>query len=216
MAEYKSGSMAFCLSLLIGLGACTMTTPSQVEVDRLTIKEGYTTSTVMRDEINMAYWGTVADDYGRNSQGPLNIYVAYPSGVMGANVVADRLSKEYKAALVGRGLHAVNSYIVPIENLDESNRVIISFKSLKADVPEDCPSMTGRYGSETLYDAREYKIGCENMRYTAKMVSDPADLLGRSITRDADSRRAGKLVERYRIGEEFEALESSSTSDVGN
>ncbi len=210
----QSGNIIIVLGIVLGLGACTMTTPSQYEVDRLSIQEGYMTSTIVRDQINNAYWGKIADDYMRNSSGPVNIYVSYPAGVAGENVKADRLVRQYQAALVGKGIEDVNTAIVPIDNMDLSEQVIVSFKSMRAELPEDCPKLTGSYGSESLYDMRDYKLGCENMRYTAKMVSDPTDLLGKSITRDADSRRAGSVVERYRTGEEFEQLESSAASEV--
>lgn len=214
MMNYKKAFCVSVLALTLGLGACSMTTPSQIEVGRLQVSEGYMTSAVMRDEIDDVYWGSIADDYMRNSDGPVNIYVSYPSDIMGANVKASRLAGKYKSALFDRGIDAVNTSIVPMRDADKANTVLVSFKNLKAEIPDECSRLTGRHGGETVYAVRDYKIGCENMYYTSKMVSDPADLLGRSVTRDADSRRAGNVVETYRTGEPYTQLESSSASGL--
>ncbi len=94
------------------------------------------------------------------------------------------------------------------------HRVIFSYKGFEANAPSDCGRLTGNFGAESLNDVTKYQIGCEHKRALAKMISDPRDLLGDSNTQDADAKRAGSIVDRYRTGDEFEPLETSGTGSI--
>ncbi len=201
---------------MLALGACTMAAPSQLEVDRIEVKQGYASDHVRQGDLNDDTWGRIVADYERNATGPLNVYVSYPAELKGADTKAARVAKGYGRILTQKGVDDVIVSTVPAYDADLYDRVVVSYREMQARPPEECGVLSGQFGSESLYEGREYDMGCGNMRYISKMVSDPTDLLGKSGTWEADARRAGNVVERYRTGEGFEPLDTSNSSDVGN
>ncbi|MGM0421565.1 MAG: CpaD family pilus assembly lipoprotein [Pseudomonadota bacterium] len=203
-----------CLSALT-LGACTMATPTQVSVDRITIDQTVETSVMDRRQITPNVLSRIADDYKKTDETGLRVLVSYPEDISGAKAEANVLARKYSHVLKDKGVNNLDVETVPSGHASYDSRVLVSYKGLKAVAPEDCPRITGISGAESVHDVKSYKIGCEHMRSVSKMVSDPKDLLGRSGARDGDARRAGTVVERYRSGEEFEPLDTTSASGLG-
>jgi type IV pilus biogenesis protein CpaD/CtpE len=192
-----------------------MTTPTQVSMDRIKIDQTVETSVMDRRQITPNVLSRIADDYKKTDETGLRVLVSYPEDIAGAKAEATVLSQKYSHVLERNGIDNLDVATVPSNHASYDSRVLISYKGLQAVAPEDCPRITGTFGAESVYDVKDYEIGCEHMRSFSKMVSDPKDLLGRSATRDGDGRRAGNIVERYRTGEQFEALETTSASGVG-
>lgn len=211
--RYKFATMVFCSALAVS--ACSMKTPSQVNVERISVEQGTQSIVLERADMDENMLARIADNYKRTSEGGMDVYVSYAGDINGAAAEAGRLASHYQSVLIDKGVREVEAITVPMNGPEFDSRVIVSFKGYKAYEPKDCTRLTGQNGGEALEDMQNYKIGCENMRYLSEMVSDPRDLLGRTGTPDADARRAGNIVERYRTGEQFEPLDTTGASGIG-
>lgn len=206
--------LTLAAALLLG-GCTTLASPSEVEVERIQVSEGYSSSTLRQGDISDDTWTRIINEYHRSSTGPMNVYVSYPAELKGADEKAARVARRYGRTLTSNGVDDVIVSTVPSYDSLLSDRVVISYRDMDADAPKGCAAMPGAQGAQGLYEGREYQLGCGNMKYISKMVSDPTDLLGKKGVSSADSRRVGNVVERYRSGAEFEPLRTSNSSDVG-
>jgi len=203
------------MALAVTLGGCAMTTPSQVNVDRIQVTESKQSFAVDRHDMSDAMLSQIAGDYKRSSEGVLSMHVSYPYDVRGAEAHAKRDARRYSDELKSRGVHDIKVETVAMKDMSYDNRVVVSYKGFQAEAPKDCGRIVGAFGAETVYDIGNYKMGCEHMRYMSKMINDPRDLLGRGTVKQGDSRRSGNVVERYKTGEEFEKLDTNAASEIG-
>ena len=198
-----------------------MAVPSQVEVERIQVFEGYHLSEYNQDDLNDDIWGLIVREYNRNATGPMKVYLSHPQVVLGkagqpASVdrKAASLASEYRRILTEMGVDEVSVDTVAVADRAIAGRVVVSYKEMQAREPENCARLSGLFGAESIHEGKNYQMGCENMRYVSRMVSDPTDLLGKSSTWDADASRAGNIVEQYRTGEPFDNLDVTNASDV--
>lgn len=151
-------------------------------------------------------------------------YWSKGSGPMAVNVTFDPKSKTNTAkkanteairlatALKNQGVRNLKYSTVPVEQSGALSRTMISYDSIKARPPQDCPETLGMNFAEVDH-GEDYKMGCSIETYTARQIARPADLAGNKVMDNNSGRRDANLLENYQSGQTFEDLKGVNASE---
>ena len=208
----KTLLLAFCL---MALGACDVSTPSQIGIGQIRLQESVRTEVVDVHAVDLARVNILSDDYQRNGEGGMRLIVSYLNNGRDALVTAQKQGEAYRKAFAHRGVSSLDISYVATSVQEEAGVGLVSYTVLAALPPEKCKiPIPGSQGSETVDNAMAYEIGCENQAALSRMISQPRDLEGRGGTPDGDSRRQSEVVEKYRSGEPNEKIEGFNASEI--
>lgn len=173
------------------------------EVETGTLKEGQVS--------------TMARNYWSNSNGPMNVNVTFDphSKTNTARKASDEAIK-LATALKKKGVRDVQYGTVAIPESGALSRTMISYDSLGARPPSDCPEAMGFEYADIDHD-KDYKFGCSIETYTARQIARPGDLAGSGVMDNNSGRRDANILERaYVPGTPFEALAGENASQSGS
>lgn len=201
--------------LTLGLAACDVTMPSQVETGHMRLSEQTRSVALDAAQPNDEAARRVAKDFRQNGRGEQRLVVPYKGGDPLQETQARRQGKEWQAALARNGMPGVEAEYVAVSDTTLLGRAVLSYNVLAAQPPEPCVQrLTGYQGADTLEDLHSYRIGCETKTALSKMIVNPEDLQGRDGSEPGDGRRQGTVVERYMSGEGMEPLDGQAASNI--
>ncbi len=203
--------------LIIGaLSACDMSTPSQVNASKISVKENFVTKTFDVHRFDEAEANRLAQDIVQNGNSAMNLTISYLPDEYDANIeIAREDLAIFRGKFALRGVQNIEVVTVPVNRKSDAGKLIVSYKSLVASAPKECSSIIGLVGGENMDGMNGYEFGCSMKSAISKMVADPADLLGRSSSSPVESRRQGAVVENYKSGVPNEPLKGFNASDIG-
>lgn len=197
------------------LTACDVSTPSQISLRQIQLREGVKTETLDARSVDLGKADMIADAYGRGGQGSATLTVSYPAGTTGARLAAERQGAAWREALRARGMKVDAPAVVEVQDAGRAGMAILSWRSLLAAPPQGCTRIPGHQGSETINEIETYSIGCETQSAVSRMVANPQDLMGRAGLPDGDAKREGTMVDKHRAGTPNGKLNGLSASTVG-
>lgn len=201
--------------LTLGLSACDVTVPSQMETGHMRLSEETRSVALDASRPSDDTARRVAADFRQNGRGQQRLVVPFKAGDPLQETQARRHGKEWQAALARSGMPDVTAEYVAVNDATLLGRAVLSYNVLSALPPEPCVQrLTGYQGADTMEDLHNYRIGCETKTAFSRMIVNPEDLLGRDGTEPGDSRRQGTVVERYMGGEGMEPLDGQKASNV--
>lgn len=207
----------FAAVLSLGLAACDMTVPSQLETGHIRLSEQTRSLVLDAGKPDEAAARQAAKAFAQNGRGGQQLLVPYLGGDPLQETSARKSGAAWQALLAKNGMPDVQVDYVAVEDAALLKRAVLSYNVLSAQAPDGCVQrLTGYQGGDTLEDMHSYRIGCETRTALSKMIVNPEDLRGRDGTAPADSRRQGIVAERHMSGEKSEALDTSSTSSVSD
>jgi len=207
----------FCaVALTLGLAACDVSVPSQLETGHIRLSEDTRTVSLNADKPDAAAARRIAADFRDNGRGDMRLVMPYRSGDPLQETQARRLGREWQAAFAKGGVSGVTVDYVGVTDASLLKQAVVSYTVLAALPPAGCVQrLTGYQGADTLEDMHTYRMGCETRTALSKMIVNPEDLAGRSGSEQGDSRRHGAVTERYMSGEQMEPLQTTSASSIG-
>lgn len=205
------------IGLALAVSGCSdstlnMTTPSQLNVEKIQVKEQMLTETLPATRVDKDQVASLAKRILRNGNPEVILTVPYLPGGQSA---AQHIGEIYQVELGDNGVKNVAVGTTMVVEAAEADKAVIAYTGLVAAKPADCGRLPGYQGTETMDAYRDYKFGCETQTALSKMADDPADLLGTSRPAQADSRRNGAIIERYQAGTPNEPLQGMQASTVG-
>lgn len=209
------GTIAAALSVAL-LAGCNMTTPTQVTANKIEIRKTARTETLDILQADAARAEIVAAAYKKNGTGPMSVTVSYLDGDRAG---VKRRGDAFRQHLKKSGVRNVDINYVTISDRTRAGKVVLSWLATVASAPDECNRrLPGLHGAEDLQSVKQYSYGCEILNATAKQVSRPADLLGRSGVPEEEAMRAGELVNDYRSGvpNDVENDGGTTASDVAS
>ena len=212
MQAYKLILLAGALSVTLMISACDPTTPSQVNLSKLHVKDQTVTETYSADHVDLAQVNATADKVLRNGNKDVALTIPYPPG--GASAAAN-MGAAYKRAFAAQGATHVSVALVAMTDSQDADKAVVSHQVLAAVQPGDCGRIPGYQGTDTLDSVEQYQFGCEMQAATGKMIADPSDLLGKAPPSEADSRRNGLIVDPYETAIPNKPIGGMSASSVG-
>lgn len=208
--------LSCALVLTLGLSACDVSVPSQLETGHLRLAEDTRSVSLKADKPDAEAVRRIAADIRDNGRGDVRLVMPYHSGDPLHETQARRLGKEWQAAFSKGGVSAVKVDYVGVTDAALLERAVVSYSVLAALPPAGCERrLTGYQGADTLEDLHAYRMGCETRTALSKMIVNPEDLAGRSGSEQGDSRRQGTVAERYMSGEQMEPLQTTNASSIG-
>lgn len=211
--RYSIAVLALASVLLAG---CDVTMPSQVRTTDLRLTEEVKTQTMSAAHVDRERVDMIADDYAHTGRSDMAIVVSYLKGHPRNEVEAEARGRALQKAFTDAGVKRLRVDYAPVTDDAYAGQALVTYTAVAARPPEDCTSITGHNGADTLERMHKYQIGCANKEYLSKMIVNPEDLLGRSGVPDGDSRRQGTIVEKYKSGTPNEKLEGMNASTVGS
>jgi len=210
---------AYKLILLLGtmgfglmVSACDVTTPSDVNVSKLKVKDQIITETIGTNAVDLKRVALISRKVLRNGNGDVTLTIPYTQG--GA-IRAGDLGTAYKNAFAAQGVTHVTVALVAMADNQDTDHAVVSFRGLVAKQAEDCGRIPGYQGTEDMDNYDGYQYGCETQGDMARMIDDPSDLMGQENAPEANSRRNGAIIEPYTVGTPNQPLKGMSASDVG-
>ena len=216
MQAYKFISLAGILSVALVLSACDASVPSQVQTGKIELKEQVVTKMLDSTQIDPARIDILADHVKRNRKGDVTLTVSWLSGDASRERTAKKHGNVYKRALEKRGVSGIHVVTVPVMDERYINKIVMVYRSLVAQPPDNCLRLTGYQGAENLDALEKYQFGCEMQMAVSRMIVEPSDLLGKDGAQDNDSRRAGVSVENYKAGTPNKPMQGFQASSIGN
>lgn len=208
--------LACAVALALGLAACDVSVPSQLETGNMRLSEQTHSMAVDAAKPHADTARRIVADYRDSGRGDLQLLMPYRSGDPLHETQARRNGKEWQAALVNGGAKTVQVEYVAVDDPALLGRAVVSYNVLAALPPAGCAQrMTGYQGADTTEDLQTYRIGCETRTAFSKMIVNPEDLKGRAGTGADDSRRQGTVAERYMSGAKAERLDATTASTIG-
>jgi pilus biogenesis lipoprotein CpaD len=212
MKAYKLILFAGTLSAALMVSACDPTTPSQVNLSKLKVKDQTVTETYSADHVDIAHVKATAHNVLLNGNKDVALTVPY---LPGNSAAAARLGAAYQKAFAAQGVTHISVALVVMKDSQDVDKAVVSYKALAAVQPNDCGRIPGYQGTDTLDAVDQYQFGCETQASLGKMVEDPSDLLGKASRQDADSRRNGAIIDPYAVGTPNQPMKGFSASDIG-
>ncbi len=201
---------------LMGVSACTQTTPSMMNSAPMTVSEETIIDQIPYADVNSATISRMADYYLNNSTGPLGLTLTYdPNSTKFTKSKASHEMSHLTQALRKKGVDSTTTNIMPMPN--SVAMLIINYDMAVANAPADCGDTPGLYDNQTGRFIGEYKFGCGVETMFAKQISNPTDLYGNSEMGVAGARRAAIVVEGHAAGVRNEPLAGVETNErLGN
>lgn len=197
----RSGFSAFCCVVLaaLSLGACNMTTPSEVTTSPIQVEDYMKTTLLPLPKVNMTSVDLAANDYRRNGKSAAELVVPYLRGERNSLAEARRAGTAYRKAFEEFGMGLQVKY-AETANKDSMHNAVLAYTATMAHAPKHCKRMPGAKGGEVQEYVSGYSYGCEHAILLSKMISRPEDLMGVAGTPDSLSRREGPMMENYMSG----------------
>ncbi|MDB5490405.1 MAG: putative lipoprotein [Micavibrio sp.] len=171
----------------------------QTEIETGTLNEG---------QIN-----ALARGYWSNGNGPMTVNVTFDpksktNTAKKAASEAIRLATVLKRQGVGNIQHGTTA----LEQSGTLSRTMISYDSVKAKAPDDCPETLGMEFAERDH-GEDYKMGCSIETFTARQIARPADLAGNRVMDSNNGRRNANMLELYQMGQPNPDLKGVNASE---
>lgn len=192
-----------------------MSTPSAMHTGKIKVKTQTMTETLSADKVDAARVAQVARNILRdNTGGAATLTIPYTEG---REAPAKMLGMHYKVSFARQGVRNLTVDLVPVENRRVAGEAVVAYQALTASADKDCTRIPGAQGAENIQGFDGYEYGCETQAMKSKMVAHPGDLLGTGHEEqmEADSSRAGKMVEPYKAGTPNTKLDGMKASTVG-
>ncbi len=196
------------------LSACSLHAPGKITENRIRVEKKTFIQELDTDFVTADFLSNLATHYNKHGRGPINLMMGYDpqSRQNNAMAVSDTAS-EIARILRGRGVGYVEPSVIPIKDLGEKSRTIISYTYYDALVPKDCDVLVGYRKDMQIEADDEYKLGCTIETVFAKQIARPKDLAGHVDENDmSDGRRSSNIVDVYRAGVRNESLGGESAS----
>jgi type IV pilus biogenesis protein CpaD/CtpE len=205
-------SPAIAAALL--LGGCAMDVDTfAVPEKKIQFQTENKSATYRTAALNDAALAGIADHYRRHGSGPAEITVTYdPKSKTNTAMNAANEAARISGYLRRKGVSNVMVDVLPVHNGGSASDTMISYQSVNAMAPEGCEAMGGLDGRPTGAH-QDYGYGCAIQMQMAKQIARPKDLQGREGVPPGDGRRQSVIVETYRSGEPYEALEGETASE---
>ena len=206
----------FVVFLVLGvsvLSACTMYQEGNLNSNRVRVEQDKFFEDLPAADVDEAYIRGLGRYYTRHGDGPVALSVVYDSGsssntAMKASHILSRLIKDFRV----QGMTELDANILPVRDLGDEARVIVSFTSYTAMAPKDCGVLAG-FNDTKIDTDPNYKMGCTVETVFARQISRPKDLIGQAQTDPtSEGRRVSNSVEIYRSGTPNQPLEGESAS----
>jgi len=157
----------------------------------------------------------IARGYWSNGNGPMIVSVTFdPKSKTNTAKKASGEALKLATALKHYGVKNIQYGTTAIEQTGALSRTMISYDSVKARPPADCPEPLGMKFAENDY-GDDYKIGCSVETYTARQIARPADLAGNRVMDSNSGRRDANLLEIYQSGQPNPDLKGLNASEGG-
>ncbi|MEM7679468.1 MAG: CpaD family pilus assembly lipoprotein [Pseudomonadota bacterium] len=200
----------------LGLGACALDAePTKVTQERVILEEKSYIQQIDADLLTDEYLVGVANHFRKHGTGKIDLMMGYdPESLENTALSAADEAAKLVGKLNSEGVRNIEPSVLPIKNLGDKSRVILSYRYVDAEVPENCDMMPGmKKGDEIVVDPT-YELGCTIEHVFAKQIARPNDLMGKEWENEySDGRRTSNVVERYRTGVPNEALQGEQASD---
>lgn len=204
----------FAAALTFLLGACDNTTPSQLKTGDIRLQREMKTSVLYSAEAGKI--DMIADDFRQNGEGSIRAVMGYLAGNPLQEAEVKRQGNAYKKAFANAGVENLQVEYVGVSEKARTGYAVFSYPAMVAHAPADCAPITGYDGADSRSVADGYAFGCESKTIISKMISRPADLLGRAGMPDGDSRREGTIVEKYKSGTPNAKMQGVNASALGS
>jgi len=215
MRLIKIFSLVIISLAVMGLSACDVTTPSRVNTGKIIIKNKMVVKTLDATRIDEAHVDAIASNFINTGNGQLTINMSYLTGKRARRVIAEKQGLSYKKAFKKSGDMNVSIVTIPVDNIKDAGKAIITYQALVAIPPKGCTPIVGNRGADTLKGSKAYKFGCNSRINLSKMVVNPTDLLGKDSKSKGDSRRLGATVEQYKSGTPNKRMGGFTASSIG-
>lgn len=217
MQRYRLMSMTGALCALLLLPACKaevldLTSPSSVHTGKIKVKDEMVTGTLSASHVDAARVSATAHGILRSEGREATLTIPY---LPGDEDHARKIGNDYRELFASEGVAKLTVDFISVKDPEIAKEAVIVYRALVAAPSAACKSLPGKNGGEIMQDAADYEFRCETQAVVSKMVSDPADLLGRSGSAEGDSRRAGTLQEHHASGTPNDPLKGMSASKVG-
>lgn len=211
-------------SLILGsvavLSACSsrdkLYEPSNLLSDtRLQVQENKFSETVPLSKVDDAYIHGLSYHYVRHGGSPMRLDLTYdPKSYRNTAMMAGSKVADLSDALRKRGVHDIETSIIPVTGQGDDSVMIVSYLAHHASAPKDCDGMMPGLNQDEVRDNIDYKMGCSVNSLIARQVSRPSDLLGRgNIDTVTDGRASANIIEAYRTGARNEPLDGEQASE---
>ena len=208
-------ALAFILIFAVTLSACDVTTPSMINTGKIRIKNQMVTKTFDVHNFDEAFANEIAQDVIRNGRSKMTLTLSYFAEDRANRVIAEKSGQIFKQAFKDRGVYNVKIVTVPVDNKNSAGKLVVTYKSLVAEAPEECTRIIGSDGADSMEAVDKYQFGCNTKMTISKMVADPSDLLGKSGSSGVESRRSGATVENYKTGTPNNPMGGYQASNIG-
>ena len=204
--------LAGTVSIALMVSACDISTPSQVLTAKLAIKNEMVTEIFPSDHVDSSHVEVTARKIMRNGNHDVVMTIPY---LPGHGAAAANLGAAYKNAFALQGVTHFTVALVVMNGTEDAGLPVVSYHAAVASQQGGCTRIPGYEGSDNMDEADRYRFGCETQAEFGKMVADPADLLGRAPSSEADSRRNGIIIDPYQAGTPNQPLKGMSASSIG-
>lgn len=197
--------------------ACSLDHPGNMSLKRLEVHHEQHAAQYMSHDLTQEMLVGIAGEYQKYGTGdPLTLTVQYdPSSSENTAMNAANHAAQIAKGLRKAGVHNVKTEILPVVDVGDHSKSLITYDKITAHAPSDCGTMPGLNNTKTDWkNSKEYGFGCTVEANIARQVVNPHDLVGRAgFETPADGRRAGNSLESYRQGVPNEALEGETATD---
>jgi type IV pilus biogenesis protein CpaD/CtpE len=209
-------SLFSAAALCLGLSACDVSMPSQLETGHMRLAEETRSIRLDAERPDVAVAHRIVEEFRENGRGDIRLVMPYRGGDPLSETRARHSGGQWQAAFAKAGTAALKIDYVDVADPALLGQAVVSYRVLAALPPANCGQrLTGHQGGDTLEDMHSYRIGCETRMAISKMIVNAEDLKGRDGSAEGDSRRQGTVAERYMSGERMETLQTTSASSIG-
>jgi len=209
---YRNKLVMLLFVPLMGLTACTQTTPSMMNSAPLTVSEETIIDQISFDAVTSATIAHMANYYLDNATGALGLALTYDprSKSFGRSRATKEVAK-LADILRHEGVETINTRVMPVANSEPV--LVINYDSAVVNGPAGCGETPGLKDYQTGRFIGDYKFGCGVENMFAKQVSDPTDLYGNSGLGPRQARRAAIVVENDAAGVRNTSMQGVETNE---
>lgn len=204
------------VSMTFTLGACTQTTPSMMNSNKLIVAQETVVDQIALEDINDVTVSRIAQYYNKNANGSLGLTVTYDPNSKHFN----KTQATIEARKIASSLKTYNVTSVLTETVAVPHSapfVIINYDTTVALAPANCGETPGLEDYQTGRFIGDYKFGCGVETMFSKQIANPNDLYGNSGLGTRYARRESNVIEGYSAGVERPPLSGIETNErIGN
>ena len=201
------------LMAMIVLSACSLHEPTRVTQNQIQAVKGHHEEMVDFRALDENARRHLAQDFEKFGNSPLDIMMTFnPSSRVTTASKARHDLNHLVADLQRHGARNIRADLMPVNDGTDYARVMISYASVSAAAPKDCPALNGLDNREISVDD-DYRFGCGRDTIFARQIAKPKHLLGNDNDSGlSEGRRAANTVEAYRTGVPNAALGGESST----